>query len=127
MSVLAWVRLYAIVFTTNARVRFLFFYFLMFGNATRTHALTSTQAIGMAAVLYVFRTLVPDSIPLNEGCLKPLRIILPEGSMINPLPPAAVVAGNTEVSQMITETLYVCSLCRVALRGVVCGAWRGVR
>lgn len=64
------------------------------------------QAIGMAAVLYVFRTLVQDSIPLNEGCLKPLRVILPEGTMVNPLPPAAVVAGNTEVSQMVTETLY---------------------
>jgi 5-oxoprolinase (ATP-hydrolysing) len=54
-------------------------------------------------VLYVFRTLVGRDIPLNEGCLKPLRLILPERSMINPEYPAAVIAGNTEVSQAITE------------------------
>eukprot|EP00750_Incisomonas_marina_P010683 INCI16297.15.p1 GENE.INCI16297.15~~INCI16297.15.p1 ORF type:complete len:605 (+),score=107.66 INCI16297.15:296-2110(+) len=72
----------------------------------RDNNFNAPKAIGMAAVLYVFRTLVQDSIPLNEGCLKPLNIILPEGSMINPRYPAAVVAGNTEVSQMVTETLY---------------------
>jgi 5-oxoprolinase (ATP-hydrolysing) len=59
-----------------------------------------------AVVLYVFRTLVGRDIPLNEGCLKPLRLILPEGSMINPEYPAAVIAGNTEVSQAITDALY---------------------
>ncbi|WP_417251559.1 hydantoinase B/oxoprolinase family protein [Castellaniella sp.] len=59
-----------------------------------------------SAVLYAFRTLVADDIPLNEGCLKPLKIITPEGSFINPLPPAAVMSGNTEVSQAITEALY---------------------
>jgi len=64
------------------------------------------KAIATAAVLYVFRTLVGREIPLNEGCLKPLEIILPEGSMINPVHPAAVIAGNTEVSQAITECLY---------------------
>jgi 5-oxoprolinase (ATP-hydrolysing) len=62
-------------------------------------------AICRAAVLYVFRTLVADDIPLNEGCLKPLQLILPEQSMINPDYPAAVVAGNTEVSQAITNAL----------------------
>jgi N-methylhydantoinase B/oxoprolinase/acetone carboxylase alpha subunit len=61
------------------------------------------KAIATAAVLYVFRTLVGRDIPLNEGCLKPLRLILPERSMINPEYPAAVIAGNTEVSQAITE------------------------
>lgn len=64
------------------------------------------RAIATAAVLYVFRTLVGHDIPLNEGCLKPLDIVLPEGSMINPVHPAAVIAGNTEVSQAITECLY---------------------
>jgi len=59
-----------------------------------------------AVVLYVFRTLVNDNIPLNEGCLKPLRIIVPEKSFINPEFPAAVIAGNTEVSQAITEAVY---------------------
>ena len=63
-------------------------------------------AICRAAVLYVFRTLVGNDIPLNEGCMKPLQIIVPENSMINPTYPAAVIAGNTEVSQAITETLY---------------------
>lgn len=64
------------------------------------------KAVCRAATLYVFRTLVPYNIPLNEGCLKPLKLIIPEGSMINPRFPAAVIAGNTEVSQAITETLY---------------------
>ena len=59
-----------------------------------------------AAVLYVFRTLVDDSIPLNAGCLKPLDIRIPEGSMLNPVYPAAVVAGNVETSQVVTDALY---------------------
>ncbi|MDC0738073.1 hydantoinase B/oxoprolinase family protein [Cognatishimia sp. SS12] len=59
-----------------------------------------------AVVLYVFRTLVGSDIPMNEGCLKPLTIIVPEGTMINPTYPAAVIAGNTEVSQSIADTLY---------------------
>jgi 5-oxoprolinase (ATP-hydrolysing) len=59
-----------------------------------------------AAALYVFRTLVDDEIPLNAGCLKPLRIIVPEGSMLAPTPPAAVVAGNVETSQHMVDALY---------------------
>ncbi|EKQ67024.1 N-methylhydantoinase B/acetone carboxylase, alpha subunit [Leptolyngbyaceae cyanobacterium JSC-12] len=59
-----------------------------------------------AAVLYVFRTLVDDDIPLNAGCLKPLEIIVPEGCMLNPRYPAAVVAGNVETSQAVTNALY---------------------
>ncbi|MBC2905138.1 hydantoinase B/oxoprolinase family protein [Streptomyces cupreus] len=59
-----------------------------------------------AAVLYVFRTLVDDDIPLNDGCLRPLRIVVPPGSMLAPEPPAAVVAGNVETSQAITGALY---------------------
>uniref|UniRef100_UPI0038F5DEE3 hydantoinase B/oxoprolinase family protein n=1 Tax=Methylibium sp. TaxID=2067992 RepID=UPI0038F5DEE3 len=64
------------------------------------------KAVTMAAVLYVFRTLVGDDIPLNAGCLKPLQVIVPEGSMLNPRPPAAVVAGNVETSMCITNALY---------------------
>jgi 5-oxoprolinase (ATP-hydrolysing) len=59
-----------------------------------------------AAVLYVFRTLIEDEIPLNDGCMRPLTLIVPEGSMLNPRYPAAVVAGNVETSQAITDALY---------------------
>ena len=62
-------------------------------------------AVCMAAVLYVFRTLVDDDIPLNAGCLKPLKVIIPEGSMLNPKPPASVVAGNVETSTCITNAI----------------------
>ena len=64
------------------------------------------KAVTQAAVLYVFRTLVDDNIPLNAGCLKPLNLIIPEGSMLNPQYPAAVVAGNEETSQVIVDALY---------------------
>src|SRR5690606_5724476 len=63
-------------------------------------------SIAVAAVLYVFRTLVDDDIPLNAGCLKPLEIIVPQGSMLKPNPPAAVVAGNVETSMCIVNALY---------------------
>ena len=64
------------------------------------------KAVTMAAVLYVFRTLVDDDIPLNAGCLKPLQVIVPPGCMLNPNPPAAVVAGNVETSQCVTNALF---------------------
>jgi 5-oxoprolinase (ATP-hydrolysing) len=64
------------------------------------------RAITVAAVLYVFRTLVDDEIPLNAGCLKPLEILVPEGCMLNPVAPAAVVAGNVETSTCVTNALY---------------------
>jgi len=64
------------------------------------------SAVCMAAVLYVFRTLVDDDIPLNAGCLKPLSVSIPEGCMLRPRYPAAVVAGNVETSQCITDALY---------------------
>jgi 5-oxoprolinase (ATP-hydrolysing) len=63
-------------------------------------------AVCKAAVLYVFRTLVADNIPLNEGCMKPLRLIIPPRTMISPAYPAAVISGNTEVSQAITDALF---------------------
>jgi 5-oxoprolinase (ATP-hydrolysing) len=64
------------------------------------------SSICRAAVLYVFRTLVDGDIPMNEGCLKPLDIVIPDGCMLNPVYPAAVVAGNVETSQWITNALY---------------------
>lgn len=63
-------------------------------------------SITRAAVLYVFRTLVDIDIPMNEGCARPLKLIVPEGSMLSPVYPAAVVAGNVEVSQCIVDALY---------------------
>ncbi|MCU0548642.1 MAG: hydantoinase B/oxoprolinase family protein [Leptolyngbya sp. Prado105] len=68
--------------------------------------LNAPLAICKAVVLYVFRTLVQDDIPLNAGCLKPLDIIVPEGCLLNPKYPAAVVAGNVETSQAIANALY---------------------
>ncbi|WP_035844217.1 hydantoinase B/oxoprolinase family protein [Kitasatospora azatica] len=68
--------------------------------------LNAPSAVVTAAVLYVFRTLVADDIPLNDGCLRPLRILVPPGSMLAPVYPAAVVAGNVETSQAITGALY---------------------
>ena len=62
-------------------------------------------AVCMAAVLYVFRMLVDDDIPLNAGCLKPIEVVIPEGSMLRPDPPASVVAGNVETSTCITNAL----------------------
>ncbi|AFY69194.1 5-oxoprolinase (ATP-hydrolysing) [Thalassoporum mexicanum PCC 7367] len=63
-------------------------------------------AVTKAAILYVFRTLVDDDIPLNAGCLQPLSIVVPQGCMLNPVYPAAVVAGNVEVSQVVVNALY---------------------
>ncbi|MFD1895009.1 hydantoinase B/oxoprolinase family protein [Ottowia beijingensis] len=62
-------------------------------------------AVCMAAVLYVFRMLVDDDIPLNAGCLKPIEVVIPEGCMLRPSPPASVVAGNVETSTCITNAI----------------------
>ncbi|MFJ8975020.1 hydantoinase B/oxoprolinase family protein [Streptomyces anulatus] len=64
------------------------------------------RSVVMAAVLYVFRTLVGEDIPLNSGCLKPLKVTIPPGSMLDPAYPAATVAGNVETSQAVTGALY---------------------
>ncbi len=72
----------------------------------RNSNFNAPSAVTMAAVLYVFRSLVDDDIPLNAGCLKPLKVIIPEGCMLNPRYPAAVVAGNVETSQCVTDALY---------------------
>jgi 5-oxoprolinase (ATP-hydrolysing) len=64
------------------------------------------EPVTRAAVLYVFRVMVEDEIPMNAGCLRPIRIVVPEGSMLSPKYPAAVVAGNVEVSQNVTDCLF---------------------
>ena len=75
-------------------------------SAQQANNFNAPRAVCLAAVLYVFRTLVDDDIPLNAGCLKPLQVIIPEGSMLNPNPPASVVAGNVETSTCITNALF---------------------
>jgi 5-oxoprolinase (ATP-hydrolysing) len=76
-------------------------------------------AVVKAAVMYVFRTLVDDDIPLNAGCLRPLHLIVPEGCLLNPVYPAAVVAGNVETSQAITDALYGALGCLAASQGTM--------
>ena len=75
-------------------------------SAQRPTNFNAPSAVCRSAVLYVFRTLVDDNIPLNEGCLKPINIVIPKGSMLAPQYPAAVVAGNTETSQAVTDALF---------------------
>ena len=79
---------------------------------TGTSAMSATnfnapEAVCRAAVLYVFRTLVEAPIPMNDGCLRPIQLIIPEGSMLSPKPPAAVVAGNVETSQCVVDALLL--------------------
>jgi 5-oxoprolinase (ATP-hydrolysing) len=75
-------------------------------SAQGAHNFNAPRAVCIAAVLYVFRTLIDRPIPLNEGCLEPLEILIPHGSMLDPRPPAAVAAGNVETSQCIVDALY---------------------
>ena len=75
-------------------------------SAQQATNFNAPSAVCKAAVLYVFRTLVDDEIPMNAGCLKPLEIVIPDGSMLKPRYPAAVVAGNVETSQAVTDALY---------------------
>ncbi len=84
-------------------------------SAQRPGNTNAPLAVGKAAVLYVFRTLVDEPIPLNEGCLKPLDLVFPQGSMLNPRYPAAVVAGNVETSQAVVD-------CLMAALGVMAAA-----
>jgi 5-oxoprolinase (ATP-hydrolysing) len=88
-------------------------------SAQREDNFNAPKAVARAAVLYVFRTLVADDIPMNEGCLKPLELVIPEGSMLNPRYPGAVVAGNVEVSQTITDTLYGATNVMAAAQGTM--------
>jgi 5-oxoprolinase (ATP-hydrolysing) len=75
-------------------------------SAQQSNNFNAPTAVCMAAVLYVFRSLVNDDIPLNAGCLKPLKVIIPPGCMLNPNFPASVVAGNVETSSCITNALF---------------------
>ena len=75
-------------------------------SAQGAHNFNAPRAVCTAAVLYVFRTLIAEAIPLNEGCLVPLEIRIPAGSMLDPQPPAAVAAGNVETSQCLVDALY---------------------
>jgi 5-oxoprolinase (ATP-hydrolysing) len=75
-------------------------------SAQRPSNFNAPRSVCKAAVLYVFRTLLADGIPMNEGVLRPIDIVIPHGSMLNPVYPAAVVAGNVEVSQSVTDALY---------------------
>ncbi|HKR37330.1 MAG TPA: hydantoinase B/oxoprolinase family protein [Steroidobacteraceae bacterium] len=75
-------------------------------SAQQPNNFNAPAPVTRAAVLYVFRTLVNDEIPMNAGCLKPLQLCVPVGSMLNPQYPAAVVAGNVETSQCVTDCLY---------------------
>lgn len=88
-------------------------------SAERTSNLNAPSAVARAAVLYVFRCMVDDDIPLNEGCLKPLTIIIPEGSMLSPSYPAAVVGGNVETSQAITDALFAAFGVMAAAQGTM--------
>ncbi|MHB1205836.1 MAG: hydantoinase B/oxoprolinase family protein [Rhodospirillaceae bacterium] len=72
----------------------------------RASNFNAPSAVCRAAVLYVFRTLIADEIPMNEGVLRPITLVIPEGSMLRPKSPAAVVAGNVETSQIICDALY---------------------
>jgi len=75
-------------------------------SAQTSDNFNAPAAVCRAAVLYVFRTLVEEDIPLNDGCMEPIRMILPPGSIVDPRSPGAVVAGNVETSQVITDALY---------------------
>ena len=75
-------------------------------SAQQPNNFNAPYSICRAATLYVFRTMVDDAIPMNDGCLRPIQLIVPEGSMLNPHFPAAVVAGNVETSQVITDALF---------------------
>jgi 5-oxoprolinase (ATP-hydrolysing) len=83
------------------------------------------SAVCRAVVLYCFRCLVGEDIPLNDGCLKPLEIIIPEGTFLSPRPGAAVVAGNTEVSQMtcnaVLAALNACASAQATMNNVLFG------
>ncbi len=85
-------------------------------SAQRPSNFNAPRPVSQAVVLYVFRTLVDADIPMNAGCLKPIHIVIPEGSMLSPKYPAAVVAGNVEVSQAATNCLY-------GALGVLAGAY----
>ena len=76
-------------------------------------------SIVRAASLYVVRTLIDDAIPMNDGCLRPISLVVPDGSMLNPKYPAAVVAGNVETSQVVTDALFAATNCLAPSQGTM--------
>ena len=88
-------------------------------SAQQDNNFNAPTSVTKAAVLYVFRTLVGGDIPLNDGCLKPLDIVIPEGSMLSPRYPAAVVAGNVETSQALVDTLFAALGAMAASQGTM--------
>ena len=85
----------------------------------RPNNFNAPSAVAKAAVLYVFRSMIDDEIPMNAGCLEPLDIVIPEGCMLRPTYPAAVVAGNVETSQCITDALYGAMKVMAAAQGTM--------
>jgi 5-oxoprolinase (ATP-hydrolysing) len=77
------------------------------------------EPVARAAVLYVFRVLTEQPIPMNAGCLKPINLIIPEGSMLRPQYPAAVVAGNVETSQHVTNAMFCATKALAAAQGTM--------
>jgi 5-oxoprolinase (ATP-hydrolysing) len=76
-------------------------------------------SIVRAASLYVVRTLIDDAIPMNDGCLRPITLVVPDWSMLNPKYPAAVVAGNVETSQVVTDALFAATGCLAPSQGTM--------
>jgi 5-oxoprolinase (ATP-hydrolysing) len=85
----------------------------------RPNNFNAPRPVTQAAVLYAFRCLVDSEIPLNAGCMRPLTIVAPEGSMLNPVSPAAVVAGNVETSQAVTDTIFAAMGVMAACQGTM--------
>ncbi len=88
-------------------------------SAQRPDNFNAPAPVTRAAVLYVFRLLVQGDIPMNAGCLRPIRIVVPENSMLSPSYPAAVVAGNVEVSQAVTNCLFGATGAMAAAQGTM--------
>ncbi len=88
-------------------------------SAQLSNNFNAPQAVARAAVLYVLRCLVDDAIPLNEGCLKPITLIVPERSLLSPEPPGAVVAGNVETSQLVVDALFAATGRMAAAQGTM--------
>jgi 5-oxoprolinase (ATP-hydrolysing) len=88
-------------------------------SAQRPNNFNAPRPVTQAAVLYAFRCLVDSEIPLNAGCMRPLTIIAPEGSMLNPISPAAVVAGNVETSQAVTDAIFAAMGVMAAAQGTM--------
>ncbi len=88
-------------------------------SAQMKNNFNAPAAVARAAVLYVFRCLADADIPLNEGCLAPLEIIIPKGTLLNPEPPAAVVAGNVETSQHVVDALFAATGTLAAAQGTM--------